>query len=135
MTDIKDLINPYVWTAPEYNTSVLDKAWAHPELGRMMLNENPVPPSDAVVAAITDMAQKGNRYPDRAYRLREKLGKLHGLAAENIALANGSSETIDAMMRDLPAAGRRVPLLQPDVRDVPVARRLLQRQDGADPAA
>ena len=20
MTDIKDLINPYVWTAPEYNT-------------------------------------------------------------------------------------------------------------------
>jgi hypothetical protein len=30
MTDIKDLINPYVWTAPEYNTSVLDKAWAHP---------------------------------------------------------------------------------------------------------
>ena len=99
MTDIKDLINPYVWTAPEYNTSVLDMAWAHPELGRMMLNENPIPPSDAVVAAITDMAKKGNRYPDRAYRLREKLGKLHGLAAENIALANGSSETIDAMMR------------------------------------
>ena len=99
MTDMKDLINPYVWTAPEYNTSVLDKAWAHPELGRMMLNENPVPPSDAVVNAITDMAKKGNRYPDRAYRLREKLGKLHGLEAENIALANGSSETIDAMMR------------------------------------
>ena len=24
MTDIKDLINPYVWTAPEYNTAVLD---------------------------------------------------------------------------------------------------------------
>jgi histidinol-phosphate aminotransferase len=99
MTDIKDLINPYVWTAPEYNTAVLDKAWAHPELGRMMLNENPIAPSDAVVDAITDMAKYGNRYPDRAYRLREKLGKLHGLAAENIALANGSSETIDAMMR------------------------------------
>ena len=88
-----------MWTAPEYNTGILDKAWAQPEMGRMMLNENPVPPSDAVVAAITDMAKKGNRYPDRAYRLREKLGKLHGVAAENIALANGSSETIDAMMR------------------------------------
>ena len=99
MTDIKDKINPYIWTAPEYNTGILDKAWAHPELGRMMLNENPMPPSDAVVAAITEMAKKGNRYPDRAYRLREKLGKLHGVAAENIALANGSSETIDAMMR------------------------------------
>ena len=32
----------------------------------MMLNENLVPPLDAVVAAITDMAKKGNRYPDRA---------------------------------------------------------------------
>jgi histidinol-phosphate aminotransferase len=99
MTDIKDKINPYVWTAPEYNTGILDKAWAQPEMGRMMLNENPVPPSEAVVRAITEMAEKGNRYPDRAYRLREKLGKLHGLTAENIALANGSSETIDAMMR------------------------------------
>ena len=99
MTDINEKIAPYVWTAPEYNTGILDKAWAQPEMGRMMLNENPVPPSDAVVKAITDMAKMGNRYPDRAYRLREKLGKLHGVAAENIALANGSSETIDAMMR------------------------------------
>ena len=99
MAGVKDKIVPWVWTAPEYNTGILDKAWAQPECGRMMLNENPVPPSDAVVAAITDIARKGNRYPDRAYRLREKLGKLHGVAAENIALANGSSETIDAMMR------------------------------------
>jgi histidinol-phosphate aminotransferase len=99
MSDIKEKIVPWVFTAPEYNTAILDKAWAHPELGRMMLNENPIPPSDAVVEAIVDMAKKGNRYPDRAYRLRTKLGELHGVAAENIALANGSSETIDAMMR------------------------------------
>jgi histidinol-phosphate aminotransferase len=99
MTDIKEKIVPWVFTAPEYNTAILDKAWAHPELGRMMLNENPIPPSDAVVEAIVEMAKKGNRYPDRAYRLRAKLGELHGVAAENIALANGSSETIDAMMR------------------------------------
>jgi histidinol-phosphate aminotransferase len=99
MTDIKDMVNPWVWTAPEYNTGILDTAWAHPEMGRMMLNENPKPPSEAVVKAMTDIATKGNRYPDRAYRLREKLGKLHGVTAEHIALANGSSETIDAMMR------------------------------------
>ncbi len=96
---VRDLIVPWVWTAPEYNTGILDKAWAQPEMGRMMLNENPVPPSDAVVEAITDIAKKGNRYPDRMYRLRTKLGELHGVKAENIALANGSSETIDAMMR------------------------------------
>ena len=99
MTDIKDKMVPWLFTAPEYNTAILDKAWAQPECGRMMLNENPVPPSPQVVEAITDIAKKGNRYPDRMYRLREKLGKLHGVAAENIALANGSSETIDAMMR------------------------------------
>ncbi len=97
--NVKDLIVPWVWTAPEYNTGILDKAWAQPDCGRMMLNENPVPPSAAVVDAITDIAKKGNRYPDRAYRLRTKLGELHGVAAENIALANGSSETIDGMMR------------------------------------
>ena len=112
MTDIKDKINPYIWTAPEYNTAVLDKAWAHPELGRMMLNENPVPPSDAVVAAITDMAKKGNRYPDRAYRLREKLGKLHGLAADRAAQARGRrglltreiADEVAGALQDLEAA-------------------------------
>ena len=80
MTDIKDKMVPWLFTAPEYNTSILDKAWAQPECGRMMLNENPVPPSPQVVEAITDIAKRGNRYPDRMYRLREKLGKLHGVA-------------------------------------------------------
>ena len=60
---VRDLIAPWVWTAPEYNTGILDKAWAQPEMGRMMLNENPIPPSAAVVEAITDIAKKGNRYP------------------------------------------------------------------------
>jgi histidinol-phosphate aminotransferase len=96
---VQDLMVPWLFTAPEYNTGILDKAWAQPEYGRMMLNENPVPPSENVVEAVTDIVKKGNRYPDRMYRLRSKLGALHGLAAENIALANGSSETIDAMMR------------------------------------
>lgn len=96
---VQDLFVPWLLTAPEYNTAILDKAWAQPEMGRMMLNENPVPPSEKVVEAITELAKKGNRYPDRMYRLRTKLGALHGVAAENIAVANGSSETIDAMMR------------------------------------
>jgi histidinol-phosphate aminotransferase len=96
---VEDLFMPWVMTAPEYSIAVCDTAWAHPELGRMMLNENPVPPSEKVVDAITDIAKKGNRYPDRMLRLRTKLGELHGVGAENIALANGSSETIDAMMR------------------------------------
>jgi histidinol-phosphate aminotransferase len=96
---IQDLFVPWLLSAPEYNTSILDKAWAQPDYGRMMLNENPVPPSDKVVNAITEIVKKGNRYPDSMLRLRTKLGALHGVGPENIALANGSSETIDAMMR------------------------------------
>ena len=99
MANIQDKFMPWVMTAPEYSIAVCDTAWAHPELGRMMLNENPVPPSQKVVDAVTEIVKKGNRYPDRMLRLREKLAKLHGVKAENIALANGSSETIDAMMR------------------------------------
>jgi len=56
MTDIKDKMVPWLFTAPEYNTAILDKAWAQPECGRMMLNENPVPPSPQVVEAITNIA-------------------------------------------------------------------------------
>jgi histidinol-phosphate aminotransferase len=65
----------------------------------MMLNENPVPPSQKVVDAAANIIKSGNRYPDRMLRLCAKLAKLHGVKPENIAVANGSSETIDAMMR------------------------------------
>ena len=43
--DLKDWFVPWLMTAREYNTSILDHAWAHPEHARMMLNENPIPPS------------------------------------------------------------------------------------------
>jgi histidinol-phosphate aminotransferase len=96
---VQDLFMPWVMTAPQYSIAVCDTAWAHPELGRMMLNENPVPPSQKVVDAAANIIRQGNRYPDRMLRLRTKLADLHGVKPENIAVANGSSETIDAMMR------------------------------------
>jgi histidinol-phosphate aminotransferase len=96
---VEDLFQPWVMTAPQYSIAVCDVAWAHPELGRMMLNENPIPPSEKVVNAVTEIIKKGNRYPDRMLRLRTRLADLHGVSPDNIAVANGSSETIDAMMR------------------------------------
>jgi histidinol-phosphate aminotransferase len=96
---VEDLFMPWVMTAPQYSIAVCDVAWEHPELGRMMLNENPIPPSDKVVNAATSIIKQGNRYPDRMLRLRKKLADLHGVSPDNIAVANGSSETIDAMMR------------------------------------
>ncbi|HJW74409.1 MAG TPA: hypothetical protein VJ787_01890, partial [Thermoleophilia bacterium] len=87
---VEDLFMPWVMTAPQYSIAVCDVAWEHPELGRMMLNENPVPPSQKVVEAAAGIIKQGNRYPDRMLRLRAKLGELHGVGPENIAVANGS---------------------------------------------
>jgi len=96
---LKDWFVPWLLTSREYNVGILDKAWAHPEKGRLMLNENPIPPSDKVVQAVADALKHGNWYPDSFLRLRTKIGNMYGLGPDNVALCNGSSETIDAMMR------------------------------------
>jgi histidinol-phosphate aminotransferase len=99
MKELKDWFVPWLLTAREYNTGILDKAWANPDHGRLMLNENPIPPSDKVVNAVTEAVKKGNRYPDSMKKLRTKIGKMYDLGPDNVALCNGSSEIIDSMMR------------------------------------
>jgi len=99
MKELKEWFVPWLLTSREYNTGILDKAWANPDHARLMLNENPIPPSDKVVSAVAGAVKKGNRYPDSMKRLRTKIGKMYGLGPDNVALCNGSSETIDAMMR------------------------------------
>ncbi len=99
MKELKEWYVPWLLTAREYNTSILDKAWAHPEIGRLMLNENPIPPSDKVVNAVAEAVKNGNRYPDSMLNLRTKIAKGYELGPDNIALCNGSSEIIDSMMR------------------------------------
>jgi len=99
MKELKDWIVPWLFKAREYNVSILDDAWAKPDNGRLMLNENPIPPSEKVIKAVADSLRMGNRYPDSFLRLRTKIGKMYGLGPDNVALCNGSSETIDAMMR------------------------------------
>ena len=36
--ELKDWFVPWLMTAREYNTSILDKAWALPDHARLMLN-------------------------------------------------------------------------------------------------
>ena len=96
---LKDWFVPWLLTSREYNVSILDKAWANPGHGRLMLNENPMPPSEKVIEAVAEAMRNGNRYPDSFLRLRTKIGKMYDLGPDNVALCNGSSETIDAMMR------------------------------------
>ncbi|RLC02529.1 MAG: hypothetical protein DRH90_13655 [Deltaproteobacteria bacterium] len=97
--ELKDWIVPWLYTAREYNVGILDKAWANPDHARLMLNENPIQPSEKVIEAAAQAMRDGNRYPDSFLRLRTKIGDMYGLGPDNVALCNGSSETIDAMMR------------------------------------
>ncbi len=99
MKALKEWFVPWLLEAREYNTSILDRAWASPEYGRLMLNENPIPPSDKVVQAVADATRNGHRYPDSMKRLRSKIAQQYDLGPENVGLCNGSSEIIDAMMR------------------------------------
>jgi histidinol-phosphate aminotransferase len=99
MTELKEMFVPWLATAREYNYSILDHAWEHPENARLMLNENPLPPSEKVVQAVADAVRKGNRYPDSYLRLRTKIAARYDLGPDNIELCNGSSEIIDSMMR------------------------------------
>ncbi|GAA1431162.1 histidinol-phosphate transaminase [Microlunatus lacustris] len=79
------------------------------------VNENPYPPSPAVVAeiatAVAHAAGSMNRYPDRdALGLRADLASYlgHGLGAEQIWAANGSNEVMTHVLQAFGGPGRTV---------------------------
>lgn len=122
--ELNEWFVPWLSTARDYNTSILDHAWAHPEQARMMLNENPVPPSEKVLNAVVEAAKNGNRYPDSFGSLREKIGKTYGLGPNNVTLCNGSSDTIDAMMRVFLQPGDEIIMSNPTFGLFPVRAEL-----------
>jgi histidinol-phosphate aminotransferase len=80
---------------------------------RLNVNENPYPPSDAVVAdiaaSVAAVAGGLNRYPDREFvALREALaGYLgHGLGPDRIWAANGSNEVMLHLLQAFGGPGR-----------------------------
>jgi histidinol-phosphate aminotransferase len=80
---------------------------------KLNTNENPYPPSPKVLRAIKNAADGRLRlYPNpTAQPLREKLAALHGGAAENVLVGNGSDELLALAVRGFvePASERRVP--------------------------
>jgi histidinol-phosphate aminotransferase len=92
------------------------KPYGAPQLDvpvRLNTNENPFPPSPALVAeiavAVAAVAGGLNRYPDRdALELRAALaGYLgHGLTAANTWAANGSNEIIQQLLQAFGGPGR-----------------------------
>jgi len=98
--DLKDL-QPY--GAPQVDVPV-----------RLNTNENPYPPSPALVRAVAHAVARAagtlNRYPDRdAVELRKDLADYlgHGLTGHQVWAANGSNEVIQQLLQAFGGPGRR----------------------------
>jgi histidinol-phosphate aminotransferase len=77
------------------------------------VNENPYPPSEAVVAdvaaAVAEATRTLNRYPDREFTaLREDLAAYlgHGVTADQVWAANGSNEVMLQLLQAFGGPGR-----------------------------
>jgi len=81
---------------------------------QLNVNENPYPPSEAVVtdvaAAVADAARTLNRYPDREFvALRQDLAAYlgHGVSPEQVWAANGSNEVMLQILQAFGGPGRK----------------------------
>lgn len=113
MKNLKSFLVPWIDNVKAYDTEDLIVAWSHPELKRMMLNENPIPPSKKVTKAILKAAKMGNRYPDNGPKVRAKIAKMHNVEPDNVYVSHGSSEIIDMIMRLFVAPGDEVIIPNP----------------------
>ncbi len=80
---------------------------------QLNVNENPYPPSEAVVAdvaaAVAEAARTLNRYPDREFTaLREDLAAYlgHGVTPDQVWAANGSNEVMLQLLQAFGGPGR-----------------------------
>jgi len=83
---------------------------------RLNTNESPYPPPpewlEALLAEARDIAF--NRYPDRsATDLREALGRLHGVPAQQVFVANGSNEVLQCLCLAYGGPGRKAAMFEP----------------------
>ncbi len=109
MSPIEDYFVPWIKGVPMYISEHIELAWRNPSLSRMMSNENPLPPSENVLAAIEKYARVANRYMDQGLLVRSKIAELNNLPGpENVLLGNGSSEIFDMVFRSFVAPGEEV---------------------------
>ena len=109
MKQIQDYFVPWVKGISMYVSEHIELAWRQPELHRMMSNENPMPPSKKVQAAIQKYGDFANRYPDQGLVVRSKIAEINGLDGPgNVMIGNGSSEVFDNIFRSFLQVGEEV---------------------------
>ncbi|MEO6989720.1 MAG: histidinol-phosphate transaminase [Aquihabitans sp.] len=83
---------------------------------RLNTNESPLPPPQAFLDALSEEVATvdWNRYPDRAaWDLRVKIAELHGVAPEQVFVANGSNEVLQTLVLTYAGPGRSVAVFEP----------------------
>ncbi len=81
---------------------------------KLASNENPLSPSERVLAAITAALPQLNRYPDGSgYYLRQALARRHGITADHIVLGNGSNDLIELLVQAFLRAGEEAVIPHP----------------------
>jgi histidinol-phosphate aminotransferase len=82
---------------------------------KLNTNENPFPPSPAVIAAIDSFDKNTLRlYPDPdAVELKQTLAKIHGLTPQHVFVGNGSDEVLAFAFCAF--FKKKLPLLFPDI--------------------
>jgi histidinol-phosphate aminotransferase len=101
-------IRPGLTNAAPYDARHHDFAWSHPELDRLMSNECPLPPPEAVIAAARDALDVCNLYPNSGQDLRAAAAAFAGVSTEHVILGNGSTEIIDVVTRTFVGPGDEV---------------------------
>jgi histidinol-phosphate aminotransferase len=108
MKSAEDYIVPWVRASETYSDKHMDFAWAHPEILRLMSNENLLAPSQSVLDAVMEAASLGNLYPGSAELLRQKLAEKVGLNPDQVVLGNGSTDVINFTVSAFVAPGEEV---------------------------
>ncbi|MGF1451599.1 MAG: histidinol-phosphate transaminase [Opitutales bacterium] len=84
---------------------------------KLNTNENPVPPSERVAAAIESTLcdpKRLRRYPNpRSTYLRGAIARHHGLEPEQVLAGNGCDDILNLLMRCFAGEGRRAAMLAP----------------------
>ena len=83
---------------------------------RLNTNESPYPPPRPFVHALAEelATVAFHRYPERSARgLREALAGLHGVAPEQVFVANGSNEVLQTVLLTFGGPGRQAAVFEP----------------------
>jgi histidinol-phosphate aminotransferase len=92
----------------------LEREFGITDVIKLASNENPLPPSERVLKAITEALPHLNRYPDDSgYYLRQALARRHGVTADHVVLGNGSNDLIELVVRAFLRAGEEAVIPHP----------------------